>query len=144
MSSNTRRRAAATRSRATAPAPAPAAAAIAPAAIEPAAAAPANPADLFDLDAVRNEAGGQRFQFKAGDRIWYLRSPEELDWLENSIAVAFTGQDDLRPFLRQLLSEQYEKFIELRITIGKVRALIGEWQKYHGVKLPESSASPRS
>lgn len=99
---------------------------------------------LLDLDAIAHEATGERYQFWAGKRLWYLRSPEELDWLENSVASRASASEDLRPVLKLLLGEQYEDFIELKITLGQVGVLTREWQKHHGITVPESSASPES
>jgi len=106
-----------------------------------AAAAPAAEAtlagDVFNLDAVAREAEGERFQFQAGGRLWYLHGPEELDWLKHSGAAFAARGGDVRPFLRQLLGEQYDDFVELPIKLGQVNALIGQWQDFYGVKLPE-------
>lgn len=155
MSNSSRRRAAAAR-QPSPPAP-PAAASVPPARVAQAAilaqpsvaaadqaqeTAPAG--SVFNLDAVANEAKRGRFQFEAGGRIWYLRSPEELNWLNHSIAVQFAVMEDLRPFMRQVLAEQYEEFVDLPIELTKIYALIAEYQRWHGVKIPESSASPRS
>jgi len=151
-SNNSRRRAAASRQRpaATAWGVSPgvtdaAAAASASAALAPRPAATAAPrTDIFSLDALANESSRARFQFEAGGRIWYMRSPEELNWLQHSVAVQFAVMEDLRPFLREVLAEQYEKFVELPIELTKIYALIAEYQKWHGVKIPESLASRRS
>ena len=98
----------------------------------------------FDLDAVKHEAEDTRFQFKAGGRLWYLHSPEELDWLANSTAQSAAMSEDLRPIVRLLLGEQYDEFVELPLTLGQVGTLFRAWQKHHGVTVPESAASRRS
>jgi len=108
---------------------------------------PADDDGIFDLDAVAREARDERLRFKAGPerRIWELRTPEELDWQENSrIPEQNPTGEDLRPLLRLLLGEQYEDFVDLEISLGQVGALIKQWQEWHGIQIPESGASPRS
>ena len=100
--------------------------------------------NLLNLDAIKHEAAEERFRFVAGGRTWYLRSPEELDWLQNSVAAQASAADDLRPVLRLLLAEQYEEFVELPLTLGQVGAAMRGWQKHHGITVPESDASPES
>jgi len=104
---------------------------------------------IFDLDAVVHEAAGERFRFKTGSgpdrRIWWLKTPEEVDWRENStLSERATGLEDMRPVLELLLGEeQYEDFLDQSISMGKVSALLEAWREWHGIELPESHASRR-
>ena len=116
---------------------------------------PAKPRDLvptgaradFDLDALAHEATGEHFVFKAGGKLWSTFSPEEIPWLENSSLVErMSYAADQRPMLRMLLGEeQYERFLDLPpISARHLEYLFTEWQKFHGITVPESNASPRS
>lgn len=99
--------------------------------------------DVFDLDAVAHEAAGERFRFKTGigpeRRVWELRTPEEVDWKENStLTERATGREDLRPVLRLLLGEdQYEDFLDLTISVGQVAEVLKQWRAWHGIELGE-------
>lgn len=99
--------------------------------------------DIFDLDAVVHEASGERMRFKVRDgdgkpRVFELRTPEEVDWRENStLTERAIGSEDLRPVLQLLLAEQYEDFLELTISIAQVTALLEQWRDWHGIELPE-------
>lgn len=149
MSNGSRRRAGAARQ----PSPRPAAAARTPPAQAalvppPAAAATATATVVFHLGALANEAIRTRFTFDiphlTGDRVWYFRAPEELNWLEHAVAVQLAAMDDLRPFLREVLGEQYDEFVKVKIAVGEIWGLINQWQRHYGVTLPEFSASSRS
>jgi hypothetical protein len=95
-------------------------------------------ADVFNLDAVKHEATDAPFTFQCNGRLWSLCSPEELDWQEHADATRRAMASEPRPFLKLLLGEQYEEFIDLRIKLGQVNALVLEWQRYYGLALPES------
>lgn len=152
MSSNTRRRTQAARSRPAAPpaatAGAPAQAPLPPATAVPAPAQPSAGSAKYHLDAVANEAIRARFTFDipylTGERVWSFRAPEELNWLDHALAVQLAAMDDLRPFLREVLGEQYADFVKLTLSVGQVWSLINDWQRHYGIALPESSASRRS
>jgi hypothetical protein len=95
--------------------------------------------DVFDLDALAREARDERLRFKAAGRIWELRTPEEVDWQANSrIPESNPSGNDLRPFMRLLLAEQYDEFARLTLSVTQITALIGQWQEWHAVEVPES------
>lgn len=100
--------------------------------------------DAFDLDALANEASEKPFAFKVDGDRFTLCSPMDLDWKVIEELQALTTTGNLKPVFEMLMPPgEYELFLDKRIPIGKLLALMTAWTAHFGVSLGELPASPR-
>ena len=111
---------------------------------------PADMSEVFDLDAVANEAEGP-FPFALGGEVFHLKHPEDVDRkalrrLEVLIKNPSTSEiETIEENLKLLLgAEQWDRFDRHDLTLRQLMAVMTKWQEHFGIGLPESSASAPS
>lgn len=108
-----------------------------------------NPDEVFNLDAVANEAEGT-FPFKLGGDIFHLAHPEDIERkaLRRLEIIAKSGASEIEAIEENLKilmgSEQFERFDKHDLTLRQLLAVMTKWSEHFGIGLPESKPSTRS
>lgn len=103
-------------------------------------------ADVYDLDVIEHEIAEAPFVFAACGQLFTTNSPQDRDWREtSSVNERSGGGTDFRPIMQLILEpDDYQRFLGLTLTVTQVQSVIMAWQRWHGIEIPESPASPRS
>jgi hypothetical protein len=88
------------------------------------------PVSLFSLRARKREARAEPFTFDVDGEFFTMKAPSDADW-----QVTADTEGNLRPFVQELLGEDYERFCKLSdISNDDITALIGAATRhYQGV-----------
>lgn len=98
--------------------------------------------DLFDLDVLEAEAGGEPFRFRLNGKEWELPHFSSLD---RHIMDAADDPAGLAALALQLaLGERWAEFDAAPVSLRQLNALFERWAAHAGITLGESSASTDS
>jgi hypothetical protein len=100
----------------------------------------AEPAEVFDLDALERDTTPVPFRFTAGGQTFDLAGPSDLDW--HALPTFQEGRVD--QVLPHLLGDQFDAFDQLDIPGWKLDQLLTAWGRHNGIDLGESQASSTS
>lgn len=96
---------------------------------------------LFKLDDLENEKTAEPFVFEYQGDIFELLDPKDLDWQDLMVA-----QEQPRLMIHVIMpEEQRAKFLEKKLSLRKLEALLGRWQQHFGLPTAgEADGSARS
>jgi len=92
----------------------------------------------FDLDAVLNEASGERFSFTLGGKEYTMVSPEDLDY-RDAEKLENANPNDVLEFL--LGTAEFKSFQKNRVTVKAIGKLLEQWGEFYGISLGNGSES---
>lgn len=101
----------------------------------------ANRKVLFVLDELENEKTSEPFVFQYQGQVFELLDPKDVDWQDLMI-----GQEQPRLMMHVIMAEdQRAKFLELKLPLRKMEALMTRWQEHFGLpSTGEDDGSARS